>query len=179
MKAPNQTKTLWFLLLVQRVRALGKKRLLQTSIPGALSPLASLSSVLIPRDGAPRTYRDSSQFPPLNWLGETTVQTENKSLCLTDPRAAFSMLNITPGKQVLQASEQENSSHDWGGGVSHKPQQVPVSAPIPFCSGPLRESHPFLLSFSTHLQPRCLRKVPCQNVSQKMEIILESKSPTR
>ena len=31
-------------------------------------------------------------------------------------------------------------------GISNEPQKIPASEPIPFCFGPLRGKHPYLLS---------------------------------
>lgn len=58
----------------------------------------------------------------------------------------------------------------------NKPQQVPVSEPIPFYLGPLRYTHNFLLSSSTPIHLLgwdFLEKLSCQNIFQKGEIILE------
>lgn len=128
MKAPKQTNppTPGF-LLPQKARALEKKSVANVSIPEAFSPPASLSRVLlIPSERALRTYRGSSQGLPLNQLGKTTVQTKNESHGLTDPRAAFLGLNSTPISQVLSQSMKTVQIE----GVSHKPQQVLVSAPL-------------------------------------------------
>ena len=37
-------------------------------------------------------------------------------------------------------------------GISNEPQEVPVPEPIPFCLGPLRDTHPFLLSSSAPIR---------------------------
>lgn len=34
-------------------------------------------------------------------------------------------------------------------GISNEPQEVPASEPMPFCSGALRDTHPFLTGSST------------------------------
>ena len=60
-------------------------------------------------------------------------------------------------------------------GISNEPQEVPVSEPIPFCLGPLRGAHRFLLSSSTPiylLGQDFLEKYARFSFSQ-MEIILE------
>ena len=61
-------------------------------------------------------------------------------------------------------------------GISNEPQQVPVSEPIPFFLGPLRDPRPFLFSSSAsiHLLGQdFLKKYYAGIFSKKEEIILE------
>ena len=37
-------------------------------------------------------------------------------------------------------------------GLSNEPQESPISKPVPFCSGPLRDTHTFILSSFTPIQ---------------------------
>ena len=60
------------------------------------------------------------------------------------PRATFLVINPTAIKQPLPQSTKAVQIV----GIPSEPQQIPVSEPVPHCSGPLRDAHPFLLSSS-------------------------------
>ena len=90
-------------------------------------------------------------FPilPLNQLGETVLQIWDGSLLiLTDTAATLSVLNPTTIKQPLPRSTNTVQTV----GISNEPQEVPVPEPIPCCLGPLRDTHPFLLSSSAPIR---------------------------
>ena len=60
-------------------------------------------------------------------------------------------------------------------GISSEPQEVPVSEPVPFCLGPLRDTHPFPLSYSApiYLLGFLENYHAGMSFSQKGKIILE------
>ena len=58
------------------------------------------------------------------------------------------MLNPTTIKQPLPRSTKIVQIV----GISNEPQEVLVSEPIPFCLGPLRDPHSFILSSSAPIQ---------------------------
>ena len=79
----------------------------------------------------------------LSQLGETG----NESFSVfTDTGAILLVLNPT----VIKASASSTKMVQIVG-VLHKLQQVPLSKPIPFGLGPLRDTYPFLLSSSTSI----------------------------
>ena len=82
----------------------------------------------------------------LNWLRETILQIGDEILpALTDNRATLLVLSPTTTKRPLPRCTKTVQIV----GISNEPQEVPVSKPIPFCLGSLRDTHPFLLSSST------------------------------
>ena len=111
------------------------------------------------------------QVLPINQLGETFFffQIGGKSLPVqTDIGTAFSVLNPTMIKQSLPSSFKTVQIV----GVSNEHQETPVSEHIPFCLGPLRATHPFLL---IHLLGwDILEKYHARiSFSEKGEVILE------
>lgn len=60
----------------------------------------------------------------------------------TDSAATLSLLNLTAIKQPLPW----NAKTVQIVGIFNESQEVPVSEHIPFCLGPLRDTHHFLLS---------------------------------
>ena len=106
-------------------------------------------------------------FPvlPLNWLGETSLQTGDKALPVRmDNRATLLVLNPTTIKPSLLPSTKIVQIV----GISNKPQEDPVSEIISFCLGPLEDTHPFLLCPCPLIRSRLLREILCWN-----KIILE------
>ena len=83
------------------------------------------------------------------------------------------MLNPTIIKQLLPQSTKTSQIV----GMSNEPQEVPVSKPIFFYLGTLRDTHPFLLSStaSIHLLGQDFLEKYCARISssQKGEITLE------
>ena len=113
-------------------------------------------------------------FPilPLNQLGETSLQVRGEPLpILTDIRVTLLLLNHTTIKQPLSWSTKIVQTV----GLSNELQEVPISHPIPFFLGPLRDTHPFLLSLSAsaHLLGWDFKYDAKIRSSPKGEIILE------
>ena len=107
-------------------------------------------------------------------LEETLLQFGDESLpAQIDSGATLSLPNLTAVKQPLPW----NTKTVQMVGIFNESQEVPVSERIPFCLGPLRDTHHFLLSsfnlihslgqdFSENYHARI-------SISQRGEIILE------
>ena len=111
---------------------------------------------------------------PLNQLRKTTLQIGDESLCVfIDARATLSVINPPALKQPVPQSTKTVQIV----GISDEPRQVPVSEPLPYCLGPLRDAHPFLLNSSTPIHllgPDVLENYHARlSFSQKGKTILE------
>lgn len=123
----NKIKCLLISVITAKSQDTARKTATNLNSPGAFTPLTNLSNVLIPNDRTPRNSKGFGKSFPLH--RETMLQIGDKPFSvLTDTRATFSVLISITIKQPLPPSTKAVQTV----GVSNKPQQVPVSTPIPF-----------------------------------------------
>lgn len=173
-KVPINNQNLLVSVIVAKSQDTGEEFLINLSTSGDFGLLTSPSNILlIPNDGTPRNYRGSSH-PSLLLGSEKPLSRLGRSLSLSwlNPEP-HSVLSPAATKQSLPQSTKTVQIVRF----SINPQQAPVSEMILFGLGPLRDTHPFLLSSSTPTHLLCgdfLEKHHARiSFSQKGEIILE------